>query len=103
MNLLIVPFHDWRKIILEGFRTRDAHFIEELDKNKDIVKVIINRPTTIIEILLKRKLDLIKGDIVLKKNGFRLYKINKGLYVIDYVSNNFIGQILWGYKWFISN
>ncbi|PXX27828.1 glycosyltransferase [Arenibacter sp. ARW7G5Y1] len=103
MNLLIVPFHDWRKIILEGFRTRDAHFIEELDKNKDIVKIIINRPTTLVEIILKRKLNLIKGEIILKKNGFRLYKINKELYVIDFVSSNFIGQIKGGYKWFIQN
>ena len=35
MNLVVVPFHDWRKILLEGSRTRDSHFIEEFRKRQD--------------------------------------------------------------------
>lgn len=102
LAIVIVPFHDWRKIILEGFRTRDAHFIEELGKDKAVVKVIINRPTTLAEILLKRKLNLIKGEVIYKKSGFRLYRVDEGFYLVDYVSNNILKQILGGYKWFIN-
>ena len=40
--IALIPFHDWRKIMLEGFRTRDAHFIEEFSKEKDRIKIIIN-------------------------------------------------------------
>jgi glycosyltransferase involved in cell wall biosynthesis len=102
MNILIVPFHDWRKILLEGFRTRDAHFIEELKKDTSLKKVIINRPTTFLEILLKRKQSLIQGQVVLSKSGFKLYEVEENLYLIDFVSKNFVGQTLSGYKWFIN-
>ena len=102
MNILIVPFHDWRKIILEGFRTRDAHFIEHLNNNSSDVKVVINRPTTLVEILLKRKPNLIKGTVIYSKSNFKLYEVSKNFYVIDFVSNNIFGQVLNGYKWFIS-
>lgn len=101
MNLLIVPFHDWRKILLEGFRTRDAHFIEEFNKNKNDVKVIINRPTTILEILLKRKRNLINGTIVHSSVNFKLYKLEDNVYLIDFISNDIFGQIVKGYSWFI--
>ncbi|WP_452230594.1 glycosyltransferase [Lacinutrix sp. MEBiC02404] len=102
MNILIAPFHDWRKIILEGFRTRDAHFIEHLNKNSSDVKVIINRPTTLVEILLKRKPNLIKGKVIYSKSNFKLYEVSKNFYVIDFVSKDIFGQVLNGYKWFIS-
>ena len=103
LNLVIVPFHDWRKIVLEGFRTRDAHFIEELGKREKCRIVIINRPTTIAEILLKRKPNLIKSKVLLAKSNFRLYEIKEGMYLIDYISYDFIGQIFKGYRWFIDN
>ena len=102
MNILIVPFHDWRKILLEGFRTRDAHFIEELKAQNTIKKIIINRPTTVLEIFLKRKLNLIKGKVIYSKSSFKLYEIEPQFYVIDFVSSDFIGQILNGYNWFIN-
>ena len=27
LNLILIPFHDYKKWISEGFRTRDAHLI----------------------------------------------------------------------------
>ncbi|WNH08603.1 hypothetical protein [Thalassobellus suaedae] len=102
-NLIIVPFHDWRKILLEGFRTRDAHFIEELKKRQEFsIKVVINRPTTLLEVFLKRKRNLIKGQVVFSKINFKLYKLEDNFYIIDYVSYDIFGQIIKGYKWFIS-
>ncbi|RKN82764.1 glycosyltransferase [Ulvibacterium marinum] len=101
MNIVVVPFHDWRKIQLEGFRTRDAHFIEELNKNKKILKVIINRPTTILEIVLKKKLGLIQGKVIYARDNFKLYEIEEGSYLIDFVSYDILGQIFKGYRWFI--
>lgn len=101
MNLVIVPFHDWRKIMMEGFRTRDSHFIEELNKKKGVVNIIINRPTTIMEILLKRKRNLIHGKVLLSKSGFKLYELETNLYLIDFISPNFLAQMIKGYSWFI--
>ncbi|MEB8328225.1 glycosyltransferase [Flavobacteriaceae bacterium KMM 6897] len=101
MNLLIVPFHDWRKILIEGFRTRDAHFIEELNKKNDDIKIIINRPTTFLEVLLKRRRNLINGEILISKGNCKLYKISHNMYLTDYVSYDILGQVFNGYKWFI--
>ncbi|MDC6366489.1 MULTISPECIES: hypothetical protein [Flavobacteriaceae] len=100
--IAIIPFHDWRKIQLEGFRTRDAHFIEEFTKQKDRIKVIINRPTTLAEVLAKRKLGLIKGKRILKKGPFSLYEIETNLYLIDYFSRDILGQLSKGYSWFFN-
>ncbi len=101
MNILIAPFHDWRKILLEGFRTRDAHFIEELSKNKKNIILLVNRPTTLLEILLKRKRNLIKGKVLKSASGSKLYKVENSFYVIDFVSKNIIGQVFRKYNWFI--
>jgi hypothetical protein len=73
------------RFLLEGFRTRDSHFIEEFNKDNTNVKVIINRPTTILEILLKRKKILIKGKVVFSNGGFKLYELEPKVYLIDYV------------------
>lgn len=100
MNTVIVPFHDWRKILLEGFRTRDSHFIEEFQAKNGIV-LIINRPTTLLEILLKRKRKLINGEILLARGQCKLYKYSENTYLIDYVSNNIFGQLTKKYNWFI--
>jgi hypothetical protein len=55
MDLIIIPFHDWRKSEKEGFRTRDVHFIKALTKEKSINKIlVINRPITRLELLYKR-------------------------------------------------
>lgn len=98
----LIPFHDWRKIMLEGFRTRDAHFIEEFSKEKDRIKIIINRPTTLAEILGKRKPGLIKEKKIISTGCFALYEIAHNLYLIDYISNDVFGQIRNGYSWFFN-
>lgn len=101
MNLLIVPFHDWRKILKEGFRTRDAHFIETLEQHNGVNQIIVNRPTTLLEIFLKKKNNLIKGEVIYAQRGFKLYQIRPKLYVVDYISTDILGQVLKGHNWFI--
>lgn len=102
MNLLVIPFHDWRKIQMEGFRTRDSHFIEELENiNTKGINIIVNRPTTLLEILLKRKAGLIKGEKLLSKNSMALYRLQDSTYLIDYISYDIIGQIRKKFEWFI--
>lgn len=101
MNLLIAPFHDWRKILMEGFRTRDAHFIEALKKHNSINQIIVNRPTTFLEILLKKRSNLIKGEIIYSQGGCKLYQVEPQLYVIDYISLDVSGQVFNGHNWFI--
>lgn len=101
MNLVVIPFHDWRKINKEGFRTRDAHFIETFMENDKVNILIVNRPTTLIEIFLKKKKIKIEGDVIYKRGNFSLYKINNKTFLVDYISNDVVGQIIKKFKWFI--
>ena len=100
MNTVIAPFHDWRKILIEGSRTRDAHFIEEIRKNPENITVVINRPTTRVEILLKRKPNLLKYEVIFKKDNFKLYRIDSNFYLVDFISSDVISQIKDQYLWF---
>ncbi|MCF2504701.1 hypothetical protein L0663_15010 [Dyadobacter sp. CY107] len=100
MNIVCIPYHDWRKINKEGARTRDAHFIHHLSHSNDVAKtLIINRPTTYLEILLKKN-PPIKGEVVLQEGGFVLYKVEDRLFVLDYITSDIIGQLLLKKKWF---
>ena len=102
MNIVIIPFHDWRKIIKEGFRTRDAHFIEVLAQKEDLRKIIINRPITLLEIFVKKKKQAINGEVIFQKGRFTLYKIQENTFLIDFVSRNIFKQIIQKYKWYIN-
>ena len=104
MNIVVIPFHDWRKNINEGFRTRDAHIIESLQSNSSVSKlIIVNRPTTLLELFAKKNNKNIKGEVLIKKAGFKLLKINDKIYVIDYISTRILSQIINKYLWFIHN
>ena len=103
MNLIVVPFHDWRKSQKEGFRTRDVHFINALNQNPLVDKIlVINRPTTQLELLYKGNDKLLQGKLILKHKKFTLTQVKKNLYVIDYISNDFFVQILRKHLWFIN-
>ena len=56
MNLVMVPFHDWRKCEREGFRTRDAHLMEEFARHPQVGKLlVVNRPLSWSEMALRRR------------------------------------------------
>ncbi|SFU27300.1 Glycosyltransferase involved in cell wall bisynthesis [Pustulibacterium marinum] len=101
MNLIVIPFHDWRKIQKEGFRTRDAHFIEEFGTIKSQKTLIVNRPTTRLEIFLRYRKIRFNYDVVYKEKYFTLYKINDNLYMVDSIFPDIIGQLLKKYLWFV--
>lgn len=100
-NVLVIPFHDWRKIIKEGFRTRDSHFIESLSAHKNKIRtVVINRPITLLEIVATKKKQKISGEILFSKKGFSFYKINEELYVIDYISKDILNHYKKKHSWY---
>lgn len=102
MNLIIIPFHDWRKSQSEGFRTRDVHFIKSLSQNDKVEKIlVINRPSTWLELLYKRTKGKIEGDLILRDQGFKLTKVEKNLYIVDYHSTDVLNQIKYKHLWFI--
>ena len=101
MNLFIIPFHDWRKINNEGFRTRDAHLIEHFSKNDQVKNLfVINRPTTKAELVLKGFKSKINGEVVFSRKNLKLIRVESNLYVIDMILNKSISQFLYRQSWF---
>ncbi|MFI0429728.1 hypothetical protein [Mariniflexile sp. HMF6888] len=102
MNLIIIPFHDWRKSHKEGFRTRDVHFINALSENDSVKKIlVINRPTTKVELLYKKNNEPLPGKLIFANQKFSLTEIKEKLYVTDYLSNDVLGQLARKHLWFI--
>jgi teichuronic acid biosynthesis glycosyltransferase TuaH len=104
MNVTCIPYHDWRKIELEGSRTRDSHIIHHLAESADIDKlIIVNRPITRPELIIKKRLKKITGEVVFKYKNCTLYKINHKVYVIDTLFNDIIGPVIKKKSWFFDS
>lgn len=85
INLVVIPFHDWKKCEREGFRTRDAHFMQEFERHPDVGKMlVIDRPISISEMaIFRRNLKVKNGELIYKRNGAFLSRINEKVYVLD--------------------
>ena len=92
LDIVMVPFHDYKKWLSEGFRTRDAHVFEHLSKEKCIRKIlVIDRPTSIAEILLNRKKWNNSGGIIeYKRNNVQLLKIKNNIWCLDFLLLDFL-------------
>lgn len=103
MNIIIQPFHDFKKWIDEGFRTRDAHLFKSFEKNDVIEKIIIiNRPVSLAEIVLKRKPWKTKSSEMINvydDGKLSIQKMNKKVYIIDLKSNDFFKVLFLKRKW----
>lgn len=104
MNIVIQPFHDYRKWQIEGFRTRDAHFFQHLKENKSIKKmVIINRPVSFAERLILRKEKKVDfGKKIYSCENISIYEIDGNTFVIDIICNDFFNVIIEKKKWWDS-
>lgn len=100
-NIVIIPFHDYKKWNSEGFRTRDAHIYEHLYKRDDINKIlIIDRPTSLAENIYKMKTWHVNvGQIVGKKRNVRLTKINEKVWCLDIFTWDTLSVIIQQKKW----
>lgn len=85
MDIIIIPFHDYKKWVNEGFRTRDAHVFQHLEKEEKIDKIlVVNRPTSIAEILLKHKRWYVdEGETIREDKMVHLTQIGTKSYCLD--------------------
>lgn len=102
IDLIILPFHDYKKWLNEGFRTRDAHLYEHLKNNESINKVlVINRPVSILEILAKRKTWKTENEYreIYREKNWRIVKIDEKSYYLDILSKDIFKVLFNGKKW----
>ena len=85
MNLVIIPFHDYKKWINEGFRTRDAHLCEHFSMSDKIEKIlVVNRPCSYAEMIIKRSSWKTNGgNIEYKKGRIQLNRMKDKIWCID--------------------
>jgi len=100
INLIVVPFHDFKIALTEGFRTRDTHLYQHFMDNDSIANlVIINRPTSLIELFLRRKKLLTSGDVIYNKNGCYVQEIKKNVFIIDILSTDILSVVRLKHAW----
>lgn len=95
MNILYLPWRDYSSMMIEGFRTREANILNELEKRQDVdVILCINQPipnkifNPIKKILKKSKIKSFdkhndKYSIEYKSLYSKLKKVSNKLYILD--------------------
>jgi glycosyltransferase involved in cell wall biosynthesis len=91
IDLIIIPFHDCKKWLKEGFRTRDAHLFEQFQKNPCIRRIlVVNRPVSVAEIVVRReKWQTNYGKLVAKEFAWELREITENVFNIDFFDWDF--------------
>lgn len=108
MDIIMIPFHDCKKWIGEGFRTRDAHLAEHFCTDTRVGKVlVINRPTSFAESLLKRKnwrTSKMADDLnpFFAEKKFEITKLNQNLYCLDTFLPDFFKVAIERKMWWFS-
>jgi glycosyltransferase involved in cell wall biosynthesis len=102
LNIVAIPFHDWRKNQSEGFRTRDAHLLLEFSKHPSVGKLlIIDRPISLIERLVLRKSWKVKSKTELyTKKASCLSQVEENVFVLDINYADLLGPIIKKQGWF---
>lgn len=102
LDLIILPFHDYKKWLNEGFRTRDAHLFQHFKNNKNVNKIlVINRPVSLVEMIVKRikwKTETKNKEIYSEKN-WRIVETESNSYYLDILSMDIFKVILEKKKW----
>lgn len=101
MNLVFIPFHDWKKCEREGFRTRDGHFMQEFAKHPAVEKLlIINRPISVSEmILLRRNWRPQQGETFFQDGNVCITQVGPTTYTLDILIREFIKPLRMKRNW----
>jgi teichuronic acid biosynthesis glycosyltransferase TuaH len=101
MNLVVIPFHDWKKCEREGFRTRDAHFMQEFSRHPAVEKLlIINRPISISEmVLLRRNWRPREGREFFRDGNVCITQVGPATYTLDILIREFVKPLRMKRDW----
>jgi teichuronic acid biosynthesis glycosyltransferase TuaH len=102
IDLVVMPYHDYRKSEIEGFRGRDSHFLEMLIAEAPRFRsiLVIDRPVSLIEmLLLKRSWHLASGWVAQRGPDWRLTRIAPNVHVLSRLSMAFVKPMRVGQCW----
>ncbi len=101
MNLVAVPFHDWKKCETEGFRTRDAHLLQEFQRHARVDRLlVVDRPISIAEMLLRRRPRCVrKGRRIYRRGRRCLTQVDAATFVLDVLVGELVRPVLERQRW----
>ncbi len=101
MNLVVIPFHDWKKCEREGFRTRDAHLMQEFADHPQVEKLlVINRPISVSEmVLLRRNWRPLEGETFFQDGNICITQVGPKTYTLDILVREFIKPLRMKRSW----
>lgn len=101
MNLVVIPFHDWRKVQREGGRTRDAHMIRELAHSERVDSVlVVNRPISWAEMLYRRTWWKSEGEVISADSRGHLVQVAPKTFVLDTLDKSIVAPLISGKRHF---
>lgn len=104
MNIVMIPFHDCKKWIGEGYRTRDAHLAENFVKKDKVGKLlVVNRPVSLAERILKRQdWKTSPSEVITESKNFCLSKLDNGIYCVDTFVPDFVKVAIEKKNWWFT-
>ena len=101
VDLLIVPFHDYKSGERQGFRDRDTHLLEYLISQGRFRKVlIVDRPVSLVEMAARGGgWRVAAGRRMAGGLGWRLSMLVEGVFVIDVLQPALVGPLLLRRGW----
>jgi glycosyltransferase involved in cell wall biosynthesis len=105
MDLIVIPFFDWKAGEQRGFRDRDTHFLEQLAKNSGEFRriLVIDRPTSLAELAVRRTVQWhVSGGTVAERGpGWRLTTMGGNIFVLDVLQPAFASPARLGRAWWV--
>lgn len=104
MDIIIVPFHDYKKWLHEGFRTRDAHILQHFMSDPRVDRIlIINRPVSLAETLVKHVSWRTTYDtIVYEEKRMQLTQMEEKVWCVDIFLPDFLRVVKERKRWWFS-
>lgn len=104
MNLVVFPYHDWRKADVEGHRWRDAHLIDAFAAHPDVERVlVVDRPVSLAERLRFRSEGFALGHPVAERTSrrtrARITAVDDRIHVLDIHVPDLIGPVALRRAW----
>jgi len=85
LDLVVLPFYDWKKCEAVGFRTRDGHILQELLKHDSVGRIlVIGRPSSLPEMIATHRWwRARRGKIVSRGASTALVQVHAKGYSLD--------------------
>ena len=104
IEIIIFPFHDWRKCEQQGLMRRDTSVVLGLASHPAVSRVlVVDRPLALPHLLFEavrgRSWRVRQGELVRKDSLSSLTKVSEKLYVLDFIVPDIVHSLLLRRGW----